>query len=281
MVMSISMTRSEREVFLAQVHVGVLSVQQDGRGPLTVPVWYSYEPGGTINVITGEESMKGVLIAASGRFSLCAQDQASSVQVRERGRRRNRTRKPVDPAERRAMAHRYLGEELAICMWRRQRRTRRAASCSACRPSLGSRPTSRSSSCRRLDQTAAAFTGAPACRQKGPQESGMTFRIELLREDASDLSSLSLSAFSVTSSTFRRELVCSADKFLGHFECRVDDLAPWTTVAGRLRENAVHVVQEPAHRLQRDVLGTLDRVDEAGAVFLGAGRSDIHSSRVH
>ncbi len=111
MVMSISMTRSEREVFLAQVHVGVLSVQQDGRGPLTVPVWYSYEPGGTINVITGEESMKGVLIAASGRFSLCAQDEAPPYKYVSVEGAVIESEKPVDPAERRAMAHRYLGEE--------------------------------------------------------------------------------------------------------------------------------------------------------------------------
>lgn len=105
------MTRSEREAFLAEVHVGVLSVQQQGRGPLCVPVWYSYEPGGNVSVITGEESKKGVLITASGRFSLCAQTETPpykyvSVEGPVVG-----SDKPVDPAERRRMAHRYLGSE--------------------------------------------------------------------------------------------------------------------------------------------------------------------------
>jgi nitroimidazol reductase NimA-like FMN-containing flavoprotein (pyridoxamine 5'-phosphate oxidase superfamily) len=109
--MSVSMTRSEREAFLAQVHVGVLSVQQDGRGPLTVPVWYSYEPGSTISVITGAESKKGVLIAASRRFSLCAQDEAPPYKYVSVDGPVVEREKPVDPAERRAMAHRYLGEE--------------------------------------------------------------------------------------------------------------------------------------------------------------------------
>jgi nitroimidazol reductase NimA-like FMN-containing flavoprotein (pyridoxamine 5'-phosphate oxidase superfamily) len=109
--MSISMTHSEREAFLAGVHVGVLSVQQDRKGPLIVPVWYTYEPGGTVSVITGEDSKKGVLITASGRFSLCAQDEAPPYKyVSVEGPVVKRD-KPVDPVERRAMAHRYLGEE--------------------------------------------------------------------------------------------------------------------------------------------------------------------------
>ena len=76
-----------------------------------MPVWYAYEPGGTLSVITGEDSKKGVLIAAAGRFSVCAQDEAPPYKyVSVEGPVVARD-KPVDPAERRAMAHRYLGEE--------------------------------------------------------------------------------------------------------------------------------------------------------------------------
>jgi nitroimidazol reductase NimA-like FMN-containing flavoprotein (pyridoxamine 5'-phosphate oxidase superfamily) len=71
--MSLTMTRFERESFLADLHVGVLGVNAEGRGPLIVPVWYSYEPGGTVNVITGENSRKAALIDSTGRFSLCVQ----------------------------------------------------------------------------------------------------------------------------------------------------------------------------------------------------------------
>jgi hypothetical protein len=47
--MSATMTREEREQFLAGVHVGVLSVvSEGGGGPLAVPVWYSYQPGGPV-----------------------------------------------------------------------------------------------------------------------------------------------------------------------------------------------------------------------------------------
>ena len=35
-----SMTQQERQDFLADLHVGVLSLSDDSRGPLTVPIWY-------------------------------------------------------------------------------------------------------------------------------------------------------------------------------------------------------------------------------------------------
>jgi len=45
--MSFAMNAAEREQFLAGVHVGVLGVAAgEERGPLTVPVWYDYQPGG-------------------------------------------------------------------------------------------------------------------------------------------------------------------------------------------------------------------------------------------
>jgi nitroimidazol reductase NimA-like FMN-containing flavoprotein (pyridoxamine 5'-phosphate oxidase superfamily) len=71
--MSFSMTKQEREAFLADVHVGVISIADEGRGPLTVPIWYAYEPGGDLRIMTGRESQKGRLLARAGRFTLCAQ----------------------------------------------------------------------------------------------------------------------------------------------------------------------------------------------------------------
>jgi nitroimidazol reductase NimA-like FMN-containing flavoprotein (pyridoxamine 5'-phosphate oxidase superfamily) len=41
--MSTTMTPAEREAFLAGLHVGVISLVDAGRGPLTVPIWYAYE----------------------------------------------------------------------------------------------------------------------------------------------------------------------------------------------------------------------------------------------
>jgi nitroimidazol reductase NimA-like FMN-containing flavoprotein (pyridoxamine 5'-phosphate oxidase superfamily) len=41
---SLAMTKDEREAFLAALHVGVISLEDPGHGPLTVPIWYAYEP---------------------------------------------------------------------------------------------------------------------------------------------------------------------------------------------------------------------------------------------
>lgn len=53
------LTEQEREEFLAGKHIGVLSVaSDDGRPPLTVPVWYAYQPGGNITFFTGTQGRK-------------------------------------------------------------------------------------------------------------------------------------------------------------------------------------------------------------------------------
>jgi PPOX class probable F420-dependent enzyme len=104
------MTREEREQFLVGVHVGVLSVASvDGGGPLAVPVWYAYQPGGTVNVITGGGTRKATAIRASGRFSLCAQDERPPYRyVTVEG---PVTIEEVGQDERLELARRYLGLE--------------------------------------------------------------------------------------------------------------------------------------------------------------------------
>jgi nitroimidazol reductase NimA-like FMN-containing flavoprotein (pyridoxamine 5'-phosphate oxidase superfamily) len=67
------MTREEREIFLSGVHVGVLTVDEPGRGPLSVPMWYLYEPGGEIVVVTRPEARKARLLAVGARVSFLVQ----------------------------------------------------------------------------------------------------------------------------------------------------------------------------------------------------------------
>jgi hypothetical protein len=73
--MSLSMSRSEREAFLAGLHVGVVSIERAGKAPLAVPIWYDFEPSIGVWLITGRESEKGRALAAAGRFALCAQSE--------------------------------------------------------------------------------------------------------------------------------------------------------------------------------------------------------------
>ncbi|MER7051768.1 MULTISPECIES: pyridoxamine 5'-phosphate oxidase family protein [unclassified Streptomyces] len=66
-----ALTREEREKFLAEPHIAALAVDAgSGRAPLTVPIWYQYEPGGDVWIMTGLDSRKNELIKAAGRFSL-------------------------------------------------------------------------------------------------------------------------------------------------------------------------------------------------------------------
>jgi Pyridoxamine 5'-phosphate oxidase len=74
--MARKMTKDEREAFLAEPQVGVLSVAAEpGRAPLTTPIWYRYEPGGDVVVMTSPGLRKARLIEAAGRFALCVQQQ--------------------------------------------------------------------------------------------------------------------------------------------------------------------------------------------------------------
>ena len=110
--MSLAMSKQEREAFLAEVHVGLISIAEPGRGPLCVPIWYAYEAGGELRIVTGRESRKGRLLQAAGRFSLCAQTETPpykyvSVEGPVTGV------EPVDlERDLRPLAHRYLGREL-------------------------------------------------------------------------------------------------------------------------------------------------------------------------
>lgn len=78
--MSLVMSKQEREAFLAGMHVGVLSVARDGVGPLTVPIWYRYEPGGEVEMWMGRPSRKFRAIAQAGRCSLLAQNETYPYQ---------------------------------------------------------------------------------------------------------------------------------------------------------------------------------------------------------
>jgi nitroimidazol reductase NimA-like FMN-containing flavoprotein (pyridoxamine 5'-phosphate oxidase superfamily) len=70
----------DREQFLAEPHIAALSVSAGlGRGPLTVPMWYQYEPGGEAWVLTESASLKARLIQAEGRFTLMVDRTAPTV----------------------------------------------------------------------------------------------------------------------------------------------------------------------------------------------------------
>jgi nitroimidazol reductase NimA-like FMN-containing flavoprotein (pyridoxamine 5'-phosphate oxidase superfamily) len=107
----LAMSTKERQTFLSDLHVGVISIPGEGRGPLTVPVWYAYDAGRELRVVTGRTSRKGRLLQGAGRFSLCVQTETPPYKyVSVEG--------PIIAIETadlerdlRPLAHRYLGVE--------------------------------------------------------------------------------------------------------------------------------------------------------------------------
>ena len=109
--MSTIMSREEREAFLADVRVGILSLNQEGRGPLTAPVWYGYEPGGDVQVVIERTSRKGKLLEEGQRISLCAQNEAPPYKYASVEGPIIRIEPSDAERHERALAHRYLGPE--------------------------------------------------------------------------------------------------------------------------------------------------------------------------
>jgi hypothetical protein len=111
------LSKIEREQFLAEPQVGVISVAGDtGRPPLAVPIWYAYEPGGDLTFFTqtqGRAARKVRLIERAGVVTFLVQRneapykyvsvECSVVQVDA----------PPSAEQMLAIARRYLPEEYA------------------------------------------------------------------------------------------------------------------------------------------------------------------------
>jgi len=104
------MTTEEKQSFMADLHVGVIGLNDPGQGPLTIPIWYDYTPGGDLWFITGKSSRKGALLEMGSRLSMAAQtEEAPYRYVSVEGPITS-----IEPATTEtllAMAVRYLGEK--------------------------------------------------------------------------------------------------------------------------------------------------------------------------
>jgi len=110
--MSLAMTVEERQAFLAQVHVAVVAVDdEDGRGPLAVPIWYDYRPGGEVSLITERDSPKTALIRRAGRITLCVQGTELPYRYASAEGPITAIEDTVTVEQRRALASRYLGTD--------------------------------------------------------------------------------------------------------------------------------------------------------------------------
>ena len=105
-------TVEQRQNFLADKHVGVLSVAADqGRPPASVPIWYDYTPDGLIRINTGAASRKARLIEQAGVVTLVVQREDPPYQYVIVEGTVVDTISPAPLDVREAIAIRYLGEE--------------------------------------------------------------------------------------------------------------------------------------------------------------------------
>ena len=104
------MTKDQREEFLADVHVGVITVAREVGAPMAGPVWYHYEPGGDVVFVVEPTSEKVRLLERSGEASLCAQSEVVPYKyVTVEG---PTVVGDVDDDMERLLAYRYLGREV-------------------------------------------------------------------------------------------------------------------------------------------------------------------------
>lgn len=110
--MPLRMSKAEREQFLCEPRLGVVGIEQAGRSPRVVPIWYTFDPAIGVSILSNQTSRKTTLLREAGRFSLCVQDDTSlayrhvSVQgpiIEERACDLEIDFRPI--------AHRYLGVE--------------------------------------------------------------------------------------------------------------------------------------------------------------------------
>ena len=103
-----AMTKEERAAFLADVHVGILAVDEADRGPMALPIWYRYVDG-VVEMGMNGDSLKARLLRAAGRATLTVQTETAPYQyVSVEGP------VTVDAVQRDdlEMATRYLGPEI-------------------------------------------------------------------------------------------------------------------------------------------------------------------------
>jgi PPOX class probable F420-dependent enzyme len=105
-------TDDQRQRFLQDKHVGVLSVAADnGRPPASVPIWYDYTDDGLIRINTGAASRKARLIERAGVVSLVVQREEPPYQYVVVEGTVVDVANPAPQDVREAIAIRYLGEE--------------------------------------------------------------------------------------------------------------------------------------------------------------------------
>jgi len=92
--------------------VGMLAVTRPGKAPMVAPIWYLYEPGGELVLMTSSDSLKFPHLVREQRFSFCVQTETWPSRYVTVSGPITEAIEPADEALRRQMTERYLDPSL-------------------------------------------------------------------------------------------------------------------------------------------------------------------------
>lgn len=71
------MTKIKREAFLQETSVGVLAIHDGDNWPPSTPIWFDYEPGGSLRFSVSPGPRKAKLLATGTKLTLVAQTESA------------------------------------------------------------------------------------------------------------------------------------------------------------------------------------------------------------
>lgn len=96
--------------FLAETRVGIFAVAAENGPPAATPVWYLYEPGGNLRIVTSASTRKAKLLARTGTATLVVEESGQNATFVAIDMELVDTR-DAEPADDRELASRYLEGE--------------------------------------------------------------------------------------------------------------------------------------------------------------------------
>jgi nitroimidazol reductase NimA-like FMN-containing flavoprotein (pyridoxamine 5'-phosphate oxidase superfamily) len=106
------LTEQEQQQFLADRHVAVISAgREDGKAPLSTPIWYGYQPGGDVTLFTGAGASKLKVIQRADVISLTVQREEPPYKFVTIAARLAKIDSPATSDQIFAIASRYLPED--------------------------------------------------------------------------------------------------------------------------------------------------------------------------
>ena len=95
--------------FLSEVHIAILAIHREKRAPHSTPIWYQYEPNGTLWFMADPKTQKGKLMEIGTPVSLVIQTETAPYRYVSIAGQISDVAKGDMEQELRPISRRYLG----------------------------------------------------------------------------------------------------------------------------------------------------------------------------